>query len=99
MGCDHLIDLELNIFVRNPNRFPICSILLDYPDRSLEETSTRIRLLFVVVNGQLIATDACNVIPPTAFTIDADRLRAGDSFATATAAEIAAPGYSAVEFA
>merc|ERR1711929_10906 len=52
-----------------------------------------------VVNGQLIATDACNVIPPTAFTIDADRLRAGDSFATATAAEIAAPGYSAVEFA
>merc|ERR1711977_226991 len=51
-----------------------------------------------VVNGQLIATDACNVIPPTAFTIDADRLRAGDSFATATAAEIAAPGYSAVEF-
>merc|ERR1712144_59739 len=29
-----------------------------------------------VVNGQLIATDACNVIPPTAFTIDADRLRA-----------------------
>merc|ERR1711977_121187 len=25
-----------------------------------------------VVNGQLIATDACNVIPPTAFTIDAD---------------------------
>merc|ERR1712093_728090 len=35
-----------------------------------------------VVNGQLIATDACNVIPPTAFTIDADRLRAGDSFAT-----------------
>merc|ERR1712072_1155871 len=52
-----------------------------------------------VVNGQLIATDACNVIPPTAFTIDADRLRDGDSFATATAAEIAAPGYSAVEFA
>merc|ERR1712093_821163 len=52
-----------------------------------------------VVNGQLIATDPCNVIPPTAFTIDADRLRAGDSFATATAAEIAAPGYSAVEFA
>merc|ERR1711900_4288 len=52
-----------------------------------------------VVNGQLIATDACNVIPPTAFTIDADRLRAGGSFATATAAEIAAPGYSAVEFA
>lgn len=52
-----------------------------------------------MVNGQLIATDACNVIPPTAFTIDADRLRAGDSFATATAAEIAAPGYSAVEFA
>merc|ERR1711900_19564 len=52
-----------------------------------------------VVNGQLIATDACNVIPPTAYTIDADRLRAGVSFATATAAEIAAPGYSAVEFA
>merc|ERR1711939_791619 len=51
-----------------------------------------------VVNGLLVATDACTITPPTAFTIDADRLRAGDSFATATAAEIAAPGYSAVEF-
>merc|ERR1711977_487916 len=46
LGVLIVIDLELNIFVRNPNRFPICSILLDYPDRSLEETSTRIRLLF-----------------------------------------------------
>merc|ERR1712000_213496 len=81
---DHLIDLELNIFVRNPNRFPICSILLDYPDRSLEETSTRIRLLFGC--GQ--------------WSIDCNRcMQSGDSFATATAAEIAAPGYSAVEFA
>merc|ERR1711964_903134 len=37
---DYLIDRKLNIFVRNSNRFPICSILLDYPNRSLEETST-----------------------------------------------------------
>merc|ERR1712093_463602 len=93
---DYLIDRKLNIFVRNANRFPICSILLDYPNRSLEETSTRLWLLFGC--GLLVATDACTVTPPTAFTIDADRLRAGDSFATATAAEIAAPGYSAVEF-
>merc|ERR1712093_422960 len=43
---DYLIDRKLNIFVRNSNRFPICSILLDYPNRSLEETSTRLWLLF-----------------------------------------------------
>merc|ERR1711964_253599 len=43
---DYLIDRKLNIFVRNSNRFPICSILLDYPNRSLEETSTRLWLFF-----------------------------------------------------
>ncbi|PVH84795.1 hypothetical protein DL98DRAFT_512206 [Cadophora sp. DSE1049] len=51
-----------------------------------------------LVGGQLVATQSCSEFPPVAFSIDADRLRVADSFATVTAATVAAPGFSALQF-